>query len=278
MRPAASLAYLLARTSDTIADAPGIDETIRLESLDGFAQALGGSAMPPWPERVLEHVTNPRELLLLQQSSHLHQQLNRLPAAEASLVREVVGTILQGQTLDIRRFASAGSSRVVCLPDVSSLEDYTWLVAGCVGAFWTRLGFLTLGRKFSSARATELEESGILYGKGLQLVNILRDLPEDLANGRCYLPDTDPHKRAELMGSHQKYLETAHEWIRAGFHYSKQLNSHRLRVASVLPAMLARETLDKMKGIAWETLEQRVKIPRSKVYSSILKALAGAES
>ena len=30
---------------------------------------------------------------------------------------------------------------------------------------------------------------GIRYGKGLQMVNILRDLPEDLKNGRCYIPE-----------------------------------------------------------------------------------------
>ena len=29
---------------------------------------------------------------------------------------------------------------------------------------------------------------GIRYGKGLQLVNILRDLPQDLQKGRCYVP------------------------------------------------------------------------------------------
>ena len=31
----------------------------------------------------------------------------------------------------------------------------------------------------------------IRFGKALQLVNILRDLPGDLANGRCYLPAVD---------------------------------------------------------------------------------------
>ena len=30
--------------------------------------------------------------------------------------------------------------------------------------------------------------NGVRFGKGLQLVNILRDLPVDLRNGRCYLP------------------------------------------------------------------------------------------
>src|SRR5216110_225400 len=32
-------------------------------------------------------------------------------------------------------------------------------------------------------------QNGIRFGKGLQLVNILRDLPADLRHGRCYLPE-----------------------------------------------------------------------------------------
>ena len=43
---------------------------------------------------------------------------------------------------------------------------------------------------FPDARLDEKQfiADGIRFGKGLQLVNILRDLPADLKNGRCYLP------------------------------------------------------------------------------------------
>ena len=36
---------------------------------------------------------------------------------------------------------------------------------------------------------------GRRFGQGLQMVNILRDLPDDLAQGRCYLP-------ADLLAQH----------------------------------------------------------------------------
>ena len=32
---------------------------------------------------------------------------------------------------------------------------------------------------------------GVRFGQGLQLVNVLRDLPRDLRIGRCYLPSAD---------------------------------------------------------------------------------------
>ena len=35
-----------------------------------------------------------------------------------------------------------------------------------------------------------LFETGVRFGKALQLINILRDLPVDLRLGRCYMPST----------------------------------------------------------------------------------------
>ena len=99
-------------------------------------------------------------------------------------MREVVGIIIGGQQLDLERFAGADGENPVALADDAALEDYAWRVAGCVGAFWTKLGFLTMGERFSTAPARCLLEQGIAYGKGLQLVNILRDLPADLASGQ----------------------------------------------------------------------------------------------
>jgi farnesyl-diphosphate farnesyltransferase len=161
----------------------------------------------------------------------------------------------------------------VALENDAALEDYTWRVAGCVGAFWTKLGFLTLGERFSNAPESELLEQGIAYGKGLQLVNILRDLPSDLAAGRCYLPVSDPADRDALLASHARWLATAIEWIKDGKIYAETLKMKRLRAATVLPAWLAEETLHAMRGASWDDLRRRVKVPRSRVYALLVKAL-----
>ena len=75
----------------------------------------------------------------------------------------------------------------VALATEEELDDYTWRVAGCVGDFWTRICRAHL---FPNASIEELRliEDGIRFGKGLQLVNILRDIAVDLRRGRCYLP------------------------------------------------------------------------------------------
>jgi farnesyl-diphosphate farnesyltransferase len=277
MRGAASLAYLLARTSDTLADSAEAPVETRLAVLGDFERSLASGVEAPAPARVLiEAVTDPREQRLLAQTDSLLAWLGRLPCGEAALVREVLAIIIGGQRLDLERFAGASAMHPVVLGDDAALEDYAWRVAGCVGAFWTKLGFLTMGSGFSTLPESGLLERGIAYGKGLQLVNILRDLPADLAAGRCYLPVPDHHDTAALMACHQCWLERADGWIGEGFAYAQSLPSRRLRVATILPAMIARETLERMRGIGWPALQTRVKIPRRRVYQALLRALAGA--
>lgn len=276
MRGAASLGYLLARTSDTLADTANAPVEARLLCLDWFDRSLAGDeAAPRWPLPVLNAVADPRERRLLEGTGDLLACLDRLSSAEAELVREVVAIIIGGQRLDLERFAGADAWTPVALADDAELEDYTWRVAGCVGAFWTKLGFLTIGGRFSHEPAAMLIEKGIAYGKGLQLVNILRDLPEDLAVGRCYLPVRNPQDTGRLIEVRDLWLDKAREWVGQGFSHAETLVSRRLRAATALPAMIAMETIDRLQAADWETMRSRVKVPRRRVYLALGRALLG---
>jgi farnesyl-diphosphate farnesyltransferase len=273
MRPAASLGYLLARTSDTLADTAGVPVEARLLCLDWFARSLAGEEEAPrWPLSMLNAVTDLRERRLLEESRELLSWLDQLPPAEALLVRDVVNTIISGQRLDLERFIDAQSWNPIALKNDAELDDYTWRVAGCVGSFWTKLGFLTMDGKFSKSPQQEMIDLGISYGKGLQLVNILRDLPADLQQGRCYLPLADAHDTQLLLDEHHRWLERALERVNDGFQYATKLHSRKLRAASVLPAMIAKDTLEKMRGVDWETLRGGIKVSRASVYASLFKA------
>ncbi|MEO7100760.1 MAG: squalene/phytoene synthase family protein [Luteolibacter sp.] len=273
MRGAASLGYLLARTSDTIADTMNAPLGMRVQGLDQFKQALLVHSDPPrWPLPILNALSDPRERHLLECSSEIFQWLGNLPGGEADLVREVVDVIISGQKLDLERFANASREHPISLADDAALEDYAWRVAGCVGEFWTKLGFLTLGNRFSTSSEAKLLAQGRAYGMGLQLVNILRDLPEDLATGRCYLPVADPVNREVLLARHREWTARASEWVAEGKNYSASLISRRLRAATVLPALLAEKTLEPLASASWEMLQTRIRIPRTVVYQSLLKA------
>jgi farnesyl-diphosphate farnesyltransferase len=273
MRGAVSLAYLLARISDTLADTTTISLDERLQALVIFREAVAEEMdCPSWPSSILNAAVDPRERRLLEHSGEIFKKLQGLPKGEAGLVREVLEVIVSGQMLDLQHFASATLERPVALRDDSELEDYTWRVAGSVGAFWTKLGFLTMGDRFSSAGESTLIAQGTAYGKGLQLVNILRDVSVDLAMGRCYLPVLNPQDSRAMLVSHAQWLSVAEEWISEGENYARTLQSRRLRAATLLPAMIARQTLEQLRGVSWEALQTRIKVSRSFVYRSLIRA------
>ena len=91
-------------------------------------------------------------------------------------------TIISGQRLDIGTKESA----IVSLRNDAELDDYTYRVAGSVGEFWTKISINH--HILNSADSEILLNLGIQFGKALQLINILRDIPSDLSIGRCYIP------------------------------------------------------------------------------------------
>ncbi|MES2981881.1 MAG: squalene/phytoene synthase family protein [Verrucomicrobiota bacterium] len=275
MRRAAGIAYLLARTSDTIADSVVGSAEERIESLLDFLKQVNGEiAAQAFPEHLYAGITDPREAMLLLSHMEILQALRELETVEISLIHEVLETIVSGQILDLERFGKAGDEPS-SLKSAEELEDYAWRVAGCVGLFWTRLGFLTMGKNFSNHPQAELEQWGVEYGKGLQLVNILRDFPADRRMGRCYLPVTNPTDDESCFAEFQTWRKIALEKVAYGLAYAEKLQGRRLRLASGLPALIAEETLNRLSVRNLAALEPRVKISRNRLYLLILRQCLG---
>ncbi|MFU8893390.1 MAG: phytoene/squalene synthase family protein [Luteolibacter sp.] len=249
MRRGVCIGYLLARASDTLADTQK-DPSL----LDAFAERLQsprGAGIQP----TALSPADPGEKQLLAELPEVFQAFASLPETESALIREVVTIILSGQRLDMRRFGAANAGHIVSLASEEELEDYTWRVAGCVGQFWTRLGFLTLGEDFSRMDPESLEAHGIRFGQGLQLVNILRDTAEDLALGRNYLPC-----------ARETCLLKARENLGDGLIYANAMRLKRLHVAVALPVRIGLDTLDAIETAGPRALETRIKIPRRRVW------------
>jgi hypothetical protein len=51
------------------------------------------------------------------------------------------------------------------------------------------------------------------------------------------------------------------------------LGSRRLRASSVLPALIAGETLDLLEDPSWDSLQAGIKVPRRTVYRLLVEAL-----
>ena len=243
VRPQISLAYLLARTTDTVADTELVPPAQRLEALEQLrARILGKSATPLDFRKLAQQQGSPAECTLLERCEDSLAVLQTLSAADLQLVRDVLNVIISGQELDLQRFAGATEKNVVALQSENELDDYTWRVAGCVGEFWTKMcrAHLFPGAKLDDAR---LLADGIRFGKGLQLVNILRDLPADLHQGRCYLPVDklkelglspadllQPANEPRVRPLYNAWLDRAQAHLRAGWTYTNTLPWGQIRV------------------------------------------------
>lgn len=275
LRAPVSLAYLLARASDTIADTAEIPATIRLTTLLAFARVVAGEVNFETVADSLRDFAmrqrDPQERRLMENLRGCIDWLATLDPADRDDVRAVLQTIVRGQELDVRRFGAAGS--ITPLRSADELEEYTYLVAGCVGDFWTRLGFRHLPR-FANRSPDEMSALGVEYGKGLQLINVLRDTGADLQAGRSYLP-AEELAMASFGEVFIRWLERAEKKIGHGIEYCASLTNWRVRFATALPALIGARTIALLRDAGEEAPARKIKVSRRDV-RRILAAAAVA--
>jgi len=275
LREPVSLAYLLARATDTIADTATIQGPLRLTTLRDFARVIAGeldftTIAQPLRDFAAQQ-SDRHERTLIENLGQCIDWLAKLDSADRNDIRVVLKTIVTGQVLDLRRFGDP--TVVTSLRTGEELEEYTYLVAGCVGEFWTKLGFRHIAT-FASRSPEEMTTLGIEYGKGLQLINILRDRAADAAAGRGYLP-AEELATAPVGQVFANWLARAEEEITAGIDYCLSLTNWRIRFGTALPALIGARTIALLR--AADRGPGRIKVPRKEV-RRILAASAVASA
>jgi squalene synthase HpnC len=130
------------------------------EAVTGQAQVFDGNAVSPLPTNYLK---GEREVLPALVDT---MQRFRMPA-------RYLHDLISGAEMDLS---------VRTYPTFDRLREYCYRVAGTVGLTCTHI----FG--FSDPRALDLAEK---FGLAFQLTNILRDVHEDYALGRVYIPEED---------------------------------------------------------------------------------------
>jgi farnesyl-diphosphate farnesyltransferase len=289
LRAPIGLAYLWARLTDTIADTEILPSQDRLIALGQAESALEGASISLDYDRLISAQREESEARLLRLAPQILQLIHRLEAEDRADVLTVLRVISGGQRLDLERFSGIPPGEVRALKDAAELDDYTFRVAGCVGEFWTRVCRRHLFPTASLDEQRFLAEA-IQFGKGLQMVNILRDLPKDLEMGRCYLPLEDLRAAGlepiDLKGPgawkrfepvYRACVEKAEGLLASGWHYTLTIPRGviRVRLACAWPILIGSMTLKKLVQAGPRVLEKgaRVKVSRSEVRQLIFRSI-----
>ena len=282
------LAYLLARAADTIADTADAPVETRLKHLHSLETMIRGGADSERLRSLQSEIVPPdqAEQELLAKTGACLDWLAAQEEADRADIRNVLEKITRGQTLDLERFSDAAQVRA--LQAAAELDEYTYLVAGCVGEFWTRLCCRNL-KGYAQLDCATVAAMGLNFGKGLQLVNILRDMPTDLRAGRCYLPadelreaGVDPATIIETPEAARvvfdRWLEKATVYLDDAFKYIEVLSNFRVRIACILPWVIGVKTLALLRQKYPLATPERVKVSRAEVREIMLAAPFAAMS
>jgi farnesyl-diphosphate farnesyltransferase len=292
VRVPVGLAYLLARAADTVADTRLISREERLRHLEMLRAELRDEA----PSRLVETVQactglNPhageRELLRrLPDCFSLYRELDK---GDRERVQALLLTITEGMRFDLATFPGEDENRVVAIESRGELDRYTYLVAGCVGEFWTEIHMAHRPR-LARWDAEAMKQKGVRFGKALQMTNVLRDLAKDLRIGRCYLPRQElarlglgpgdllePGAIRRVRPLITDLLTATLDHYEAGWSYTLAIPplEWRMRLACAWPLLIGLRTL----GLLVESPDlldpaRQIKISRSVVYAILARSLA----
>ncbi|MDZ4263023.1 MAG: squalene/phytoene synthase family protein, partial [Pseudomonadota bacterium] len=276
----------------TLADSTVLPAEQRLAALHCWQQQLGGTinvaALAEIESQLVGKLQNPDEARLLQQLPQLFALLEQQSAADRALIEKVVTTLTGGMIYDLTTFPMEESGEVLALQSWDELHHYTYREAGCVGEFWTEISIAHLPplHHWQQHHA----QLGIRFGKGLQLTNILRDLPRDLRLGRCYLPQSllQQHGLSVAMLLDRRHSVAARPLLNVGI---EQALAHfavatqyviaiprrclRLRLAALWPLLIGLATLERLatRSDEWLDVDHVAKVERQWVYRMILLSL-----
>ena len=191
LRPAFSVAYLLCRYADTIADTPVLPSERRLFWIEKFPELVQKQ-----PAKQLQHIAlemtgvteNPYETELIKNLPLCLQAYNELDEFLQSYILEVVVNVCEGMKIDLTTFPNKENAQPVAFQKHKQLTQYCRFMGGKPGFFWSQLITYAYNIKTDANTFYALGEK---IGDALQIVNILRDLPKDLSFGRCYFPEEE---------------------------------------------------------------------------------------
>ena len=257
------LAYLFARAADTIADAGRLDRSTRATLLGQLKhqfvqESCNGEEIKAIQAMTASQQEHPGERTLLEHLDRCFHVYEHLAPEDRAEIRHVLPILISGMEMDLDRFPGESETDLAALSSLEDLDDYTYRIAGCVGEFWTNIMYAHLPRIRRTWDKETKIRTGIRFGKGLQLTNILKDLSTDLRRGRCYIPlellEPAGLEPRDLLDTRtmdgfspvlHTLVQTALAHLDQGWLYATSIPRRdvRLRLACMWPILIALKTL-----------------------------------
>ena len=283
-----TVAYLLCRIADTVEDESSISkekkENLLLIYADIFKQ---------------EEVRNKEKFLSAVAvipdhniDVNLTKNLNRVFSVYKTFhpeVQKMIATWVVEMTLGMKKYSQSSARRKKqFLRSMKELDEYTYYVAGTVGHMLTYL-FTYFSKKITPPLFRKMELLSESFGKGLQMVNIIRDMAGDLKRGQSYIPDeilqkyhltrqsifeSQNSKKAEML--FDELIQTAVNHLDKALAYVVLIPKEetRIRLFCLLPIFWAMQTLREIQENSLNLLlSEKVKISRKVIRTEFYKSL-----
>ncbi|KAA3615026.1 MAG: squalene/phytoene synthase family protein [Calditrichaeota bacterium] len=275
-----TVAYLLCRVADTVEDSEDLPIDIKKELLNNYI-AIFKEENPASLDRFMAGIIE------LPTKTHDEQLVYNLPRimnvfySFSPIFKKHIGQWVIEMSVGMHKYAQANVLRKFSfLGTMKELDEYMYYVAGTVGYLLTEL-FAFYSNRITPPIKKKLNLLAESFGKGLQMVNIIRDMTTDLRRGQSYIPEELLEKYKlnrktifekqnadkaeqlfnELIQNAVKHLDKAIDYI-----LLLPKEERGIRMFCMLPVFWAMRTLQKIQENTLALLgHEKVKVSRKMI-------------
>ncbi len=280
---AVAVAYLVCRVADTIEDDSALPVPRRLELLAAWRTAVQTGQPANLPVEGIGRTAD--EHALMQVVDAVHRELHRLGTEDVHAIDRYAVEMIDGMSVSL---APRPDSTTPLFATQADLEQYCYYVAGTVGLMLTDL-YQNHARSIRGERLATMRRHAVNFGLGLQLTNVIRDVGNDLAEGRVYYPASlwdaagmtasgffAPNRVDESWAVVRPLLQRADQMLQDALAYSLAVprRAFRIRLFCVVQLLFAVRTLALVRRNAARGVPSTtVKMPRREVYLLLVIAV-----
>lgn len=276
-----SVGYLVCRAMDSVADNSNLSISEKKDILSLFHKLIfiNPDELCLRLKSCAFSLNNEWEEKLLSEFKLVAHSAGEFNESERKALLTLIKGVLMGMETDLSFFGLAKEVRA--LPKEKDLILYCRRIGGVPGLYWYNVYNNYLSGEISDI---EIRKSAYSIGEALQLVNIVKDIKEDLLKGRCYFPEIQLKQRGLLpcdLLREEKYpafKPILSNWILRAvdlldccepFVMALNKNYFALRAAVIWPVYWAMDTLHEVA--VSNPLSKKVKIGKKKIYSTFFK-------